>query len=338
MATSPAIATTAAQEMSSTTDAAVPRPITSKSLLNPNAPVWEFKPHQRAMTVCEAQSPPTNASPLTPQSTTSPPQSASPQDLEVELQRLRVMLRDCGLEDRRFSTQLPGQGHSIWSMPGPAQSSVHSAMVQSAIVNFGNAPMIQRAMAPQPQRDAAAHSGPATRQRTQTHNPLVSQASLQGGGVTPRNVVHQLQQPEDSNGRPGLMPAHFAIPPVPPPFHMPLGPTGVQAQPFKPTSAEHARAAQLNPVGRPEPSIYRACPPQQTSNSVPLANAQQGFQFAKAGQRPGSTSSLLPPGTGRARPNPFDAGSAFPPQNARFYGIETPRVVFESHGWTVDKS
>ncbi|KAI0832591.1 hypothetical protein BC628DRAFT_1414876 [Trametes gibbosa] len=90
--------------------------------LNPHAPVWEFKPHRRATTICQVRSivdsGASSANPLAAPLSQSPLQFYNP---EEDLHRLRAMLRESGLEDRRLNVVPLNQACPMPNFSGPPQ-------------------------------------------------------------------------------------------------------------------------------------------------------------------------------------------------------------------------
>ncbi|KAL1944319.1 hypothetical protein VTO73DRAFT_3504 [Trametes versicolor] len=313
----------------------VPHATPTTSPLNPLAPIWEFKPHQRAATATFPQQPPHGAPFM---NSSAPPGSHGPfpHGIEADLERLRVMLHNSGLEDRRLSAAQPHQPRSIWGSPEHAQAAAHTNTVPHNII----VPMNSRHnfhAPPAPRTNLAAPPGNVGRQRTQTHIPLSQQASWQG--VPSRPGLTAPEQLAGARGAPGFVSTANLPPPVPylsmtmsglSPLSQMASRAALDAQPIgpRPQGAPHHAPAQL-----PPPSRARS-----GSVSLPMS---QAVQFANAGRHPSrspgetyySSSPPAPPGSGRPWP-PANAPAAVP--NTRFYGIETPLVVFDKHGWTVN--
>ncbi|OJT12524.1 hypothetical protein TRAPUB_10925 [Trametes pubescens] len=313
----------------------VPRTTPTTSPLNPLAPVWEFKPHQRATTATFVQQP-SHGTPFMNPPTAPASYSPLPHGIEADLERLRVMLHDSGLEDRRLSAAQSHQHRSIWGSPEHAQAAVHTNTVPHNIV----VPMHARQnfQGPSaPQTNFAAPPVNAGRQRTQTHIPLSQRASWQG--VPSRPGLTAPEQLASARGAPGFVSTANLPPPVP---YLSMTMSGLS-----PLSQMASRAAlDAQPVGPRPPgaphNAHASLPPatRTRSGSVSLPMSQ-AVQFANAGRHPSrspgdvyySGSPPAPPGSGRPWP-PANVPAAAP--NTRFYGIETPLVVFDKHGWTVN--
>ncbi|KAI0353000.1 hypothetical protein OH77DRAFT_651903 [Trametes cingulata] len=327
--TSPSPAAPIAREASDNCQTnAMSRPSTAyTSPLNPHAPVWEFKPRQRAATTGQthAQSSTPNALSAveTPASNVSqtPLDQRLAQNAETDLQLFREMLRECGLMQGRPTSGSLGQQRSIWGPPLGPQTTPPVAAGQSAATQAGLA--VQNAI--QLHLKATGNTMFATRQRTQTHNPLGQQGSWQSTSNPPD--IPSFDQHLGANV------AHTQS--VLPTVRYPPAPTPSPTQLPRMGSAATLGASSTS-MNAPR-LLYATGPPKAVA--LPATQASHGSTPVHVGRHPGSTPSaspIQPPGSGRARPPPATSATTAPP--ARFYGIETPRVVFDKHGWTVNHS
>ncbi|KAH9899709.1 hypothetical protein C8Q73DRAFT_787563 [Cubamyces lactineus] len=357
-------------------ESAAPRSASStRSPLNPNAPVWEYRPHVRTATdsttgATKQPSPSIAPSPSGPPVPTL--NQASPAlDLEGDLARLRAMLRDCGLEERKLSERLSTPACSARASQH-IQPAVCSEKNQAVPPGFGQG--MHRPFAPTLQLNLTGiDSG---RQRTQTHLPLAHPSIWQctGPQALPSLFVPQPGgQIVYATSKPGAN----AIPIIMPQTGTPLfslsnasAPVPTHSQPAQPTTSVAPSAVQPKPVHRTS-QFPSSVPQQQPVGTRPSAASLTGngndkvFRFGQTGQQTGLTvispkavvpaalpqgtaslgavssktstsrTALLPPGGERSRP-PVTGANAIVAPTTRFYGIETPRVVFDKHGWTVN--
>ncbi|KAI0660825.1 hypothetical protein C8Q70DRAFT_972734 [Cubamyces menziesii] len=360
----------------------------TRSPLNPNAPAWEYRPHLRAATSSTPGST-TQPSPAVGPCAISPSTGNQSQvfpaptlDLEADLERLRAMLRECGLEERKLSARLttPGCSNSVRST---SQQQVQPAMRPEATnqalpPSFGQG--IHRPFAPT-LFDLASIGGGSTRLRTQTHLPVVQSVPWQSAGTQARPVA--IPQPGGQIVYSTTKPGANAIPIIMPQTGAPLfalptssAPAPILTQPSQLKTNVAPNIALLSTASR-APAFPLSVPPQQpigTASSAASLGGNQVFRFGQAGKHLGlavtsgvvsskaispatapaapraaaspgvispkassSTAALLPPGGERSRP-PVTGANAIAAPTTRFYGIETPRVVFDKHGWTVNHS
>ncbi|CDO76559.1 hypothetical protein BN946_scf184982.g18 [Trametes cinnabarina] len=311
----------------------------AKSMLNPRAPVWEYKPPRRERAATDSNPQFAAVLPSVPVSTpiASVPRDHSTQDKKPDLERLRAMLHECVVEDKRSSMQL-----AAVQAPGPSNPSGGPSFTLRPVMsfaNFGRPPALSQTFEmARPSLGVSSEFVP--RQRTQTNHSLAHRASWQGEGIQARLF-------------PSAPSRDLANPAI---WRQGKPSAGVQLQP----SAAQSQYQERN-LGMDSERLVKPLPsgssPIQSNNysgfpSVPQAsgssavmpsssNAQPSFNFARAGMHPGpaaQVSALLPPGSERTRPSSssFSGGTVPPQKRARFYGIETPRVVFDKSGWTVN--
>ncbi|KAL7282529.1 hypothetical protein ACG7TL_004000 [Trametes sanguinea] len=314
----------------------------SKSPLNPNAPVWEYKPYrrERAATVCQTRSMPLNASPASSAPITAVPRQQPVADSNAQVENFRLMLHNCGVENKQSSMQLPTQGRAI---PSSSVDRSYTLRPAASFANFNKAPAAAQGVA-MAQQNATSFSDFAPRQRTQTHHSLAHRASWQGEGIQARIFPPQQSRVLEGNPAPTADPAIWR-PAVPSPG-IQIAPPIAQAQPPNMTMAAERVVKPLPSAGTVARSNYSVGPAtaQQASSSSRAVqsastNTQPVFNFARAGKHPGPAAHVAspsPPVGERTRPFSFDAGTVPPQKRSRFYGIETPRVVFDRSGWTVN--
>ncbi|KAI0375807.1 hypothetical protein BV20DRAFT_18007 [Pilatotrama ljubarskyi] len=329
-------ATTAKEAMGDAKTITTSHTSATTSPLNPHAPVWEYKPRQPAALTGQTQvqtSTPDAPSPLeSPEIRVS--RNPLSHDLEADLQRLRAMLRDSGLAQGRSQSGSPGQQQrSIWGPPVDSQAArASAAIVRSGTVDantgFQNALHLNL--------HASGNTVVTARQRTQTQIPLGQQVSSQGQGRLSPLEIPRIEQRFGMNGTPGLAYAQNVLPTV----RYPPAPASSPAQ-LPRVSTDAALGVPSSVMNVPRLS-YSTLPLLQLAPGPPKpisppVQAPQGFTSVHVGRHPGSAPSTSPnqaPGSGRSRPPPGNSTATAP--TVRFYGIETPRVVFDKHGWTVN--
>ncbi|KAI0638347.1 hypothetical protein C8Q77DRAFT_426935 [Trametes polyzona] len=342
--TSPTMPQTTAKATNGSHDVKTANAPRTTTTLNPHAPVWEFKPRQRAATSLQPQMTLlTTSSPINPAaaqpsqkpppiSPTIVPPSQSPPSIEIEanIERLRMMLRESGLE-AKWSNGPPPRQQGQPAPSNPPQSG-SAATWQHPLIAF----------IPPPNLIAAPNN--TVRQRTNTHNPV-----SQGLVWQPTSNVLRF---------PVLPPGGHTVGPSGPAFQ-PLAVSGVgQAvpsvpRPTPPLPQMHSlvvpglvplnaalQGAIATAVVRPQVPVPppAVIPTSGATQAVypPISQVPEGFQFAYAGRHPGDPPPPTAPGPGNERsPSTGASAAAAADPVLRFYGIETPRVVFDKHGWTV---
>ncbi|KAI0775951.1 hypothetical protein BD413DRAFT_256748 [Trametes elegans] len=277
------------------------RPASVKSPLNPYAPAWEFKAHQRAVTMGSVNSSASTAFPVVPALPVNSPQQA----LDTDLQRLRAMLRDCGLEKKTMGA-LPQQFPSFWSpgvyAPPPMPVRTPAPTVENVI---------------NPQVNTVVPLGTQSRQRTQTYHPAAQRPPWQA--------------PAGTMSMAGTNPTQLVM------LAAPLSSLAQLSQQASGASATLIR----DPSIQNAPPFTVRLPPCMPSSSAPGAlpppNSQgmHASQEVRAGRQPGPLGAAQPPAAARPHPPPASSNATAP---ARFYGIETPRIVYDKHGWTVNNA
>ncbi|KAI9056522.1 hypothetical protein FKP32DRAFT_1599257 [Trametes sanguinea] len=307
-----------------------------KSPLNPNAPVWDYKSYrrERAATICQTRSMPSNAPSATPAAPIPHRQPVSDSDAQVEA--LRFMLHGCGVESKHTSMQLSAQARGL---PSSSLGPPYNLRPVASFANFDRAPAAPHGVE-MVQQPAARSSDFGPRQRTQTHHSLAHRASWQGEGIQAH--IFPPQQPREMEGRPAPTANPAIWRPAVPSTGIQIAPPVAQVRP--PTLAIGAeRVVKALPsqgtAARSNYSIGPVTVQQASSSSQPdqpaPSNAQHLFNFARAGKHAGPVAPPVAPGSERTRPFSVDAGTIPPQKRARFTGIETPRVVYDSKGWTV---
>ncbi|KAH9850748.1 hypothetical protein C2E23DRAFT_298346 [Lenzites betulinus] len=270
----------AAKPSGKATGAVVTSPAPSISPgLNPHAPVWEFRPHQRAATICQVQATANSgASPANPPGA-HPSQGPLVYNAEEDLQRLRIMLHESGLEDRRlsFATLTQPQARPMPNPPIRSQSitaipaAAHPGSVQ-------NGPPKPRPDVPQgiiPPFNSVGRAGGGVHQTTQPHdqpqNWQRGEWQCSDGGVLRFPGLSNQKAPwkyEDGVLRfPGLgKPAGPAIPVKPP------VPQAVVAKPAPAPSAAAVKPAHAPPAVVVKPA---SAPPAVVLKPVPAPDKPQ---------------------------------------------------------------
>ncbi|KAI0650575.1 hypothetical protein C8Q79DRAFT_1006826 [Trametes meyenii] len=340
-------ASTSNQASDAAKEAAAPIP-RSTTTLNPHAVAWE--PRQRAATVAGVAG--------TLSTTTNAPAGGAfvtRTDIASQFQR-PVAIRDGSLESRgniRTELRNPRRERSASNTSKSPQMGIDAGTSQNGSQG-GLPPFVV---------SAVASGSTMARQRTQTHASFSQQVLW-----SPKELQAQPPQPERRVRPPTDPPTPPTLPlaeptilylatPVSGPSQLQFASeTALNSPPYRPGGPESSYTVRLPspgpsgaepsrpvPVSRPPVTIRLTAPPGFLSRVT-----QAAFPPTQPNQQPGSAPyTTLPDIASPPVPGPAPPGSGRPPvpplataaprsQTARFYGIETPQVVFDKHGWTVN--